>query len=51
MIVENTTQYELRTRWNRHLSQNVLDIRIEGEWCALGSLVLGERSMLSLIHI
>jgi len=41
MIIENTTRHKLRSRWNRYLKQEVLDIELDGEWCALGSLVQG----------
>lgn len=44
MIIENTTRRELRERWNRHLSQNVLEIKIGSEWCALGSIVVGRQT-------
>jgi len=43
MIIENDTQFELRTHWNRHLSQDILEIRVGSEWCALGALVDGEQ--------
>lgn len=43
MIVENTSKFELRERWNRHLGQNILEARINGEWCALGAIRLGEQ--------
>lgn len=52
MIVENTSQYELRTTWNRHLKQDVLEVLLDEQWCALGSLVVGEQQLgLGLISV
>lgn len=44
MIVENTTRFELRERWNRHLRQNVLEVKIDSEWRILGGLVVGSQN-------
>ncbi len=43
MIIENTSQIELRTRWNRHLKQDVVDAKINNQWQVIGALVLGEQ--------
>lgn len=44
MIIRNATQFELRSRWNRHLKQDVLEIFENDKWNALGSLRAGEQS-------
>lgn len=44
MIVENTTQIEIRLRWNRYLKQDVVDFNIGGQWCTVGSITSGKQT-------